>query len=132
MALAVQGLKSSRGPNQSIDQSFQLMPKNSTDLKKELAFRASVEKIDQLTDLALLKIKNPPRNLAHLDLGDVSTLAVGQDVHAIGHPNKEYWTLTKGIISQVRDNYAWDIHRARVIQTQTPINPGNSGGATAG
>jgi Trypsin-like peptidase domain len=53
-------------------------------------------------------------------------------VHAIGHPTGEYWTYTKGVVSQFRPNYPWSAdgtgHRANVIQTQTPINPGNSGG----
>jgi len=108
-------------------------PKDSTEPKKELAFWATVEKVDQVTDLALLKIRTPPNGPPFLPLGDVSTLAVGQDVHAIGHPRGEAWTYTKGIISQIRPNYTWStsdgvVHRAKVIQTQTPVNPGNSGG----
>jgi hypothetical protein len=59
---------------------------------------------------------------------------VGADVHAIGHPTGESWTYTRGIVSQVRRDYAWTAtgdkfeHKATVVQTQTPINPGNSGG----
>lgn len=108
-------------------------PKDGTALKKELAFRATVEKVDHVTDLALLKIDMPPKAFASLPLGDVSALAVGQDVHAIGHPAGEVWTYTKGIISQIRANYRWStsdgrVYQAKVIQTQTPVNPGNSGG----
>lgn len=108
-------------------------PKDSTDLKKEMAFRATVVKVDQIADLALLKINNPRKGFASLRLGDISNLQVGQDVHAIGHPEGEVWTYTKGIISQIRANYKWFTddniaHRATVIQTQTPINPGSSGG----
>lgn len=108
-------------------------PKDSAELTKELAFPALVEKIDQLSDLALLKIKSPPKVFTHLKLGDSSALAVGQDVHAIGHPSGEIWTYTKGIISQIRSSYEWrtaegSVHHAKVIQTQTPINPGSSGG----
>jgi S1-C subfamily serine protease len=110
-----------------------LKPKDSAELKKELAFTALVEKIDQVADLALLRIVNPPPNLPYVPLGAVSSLNVGQDVHAIGHPQGEVWTYTKGIISQLRADYEWKTeegiaHRANVIQTQTPINPGNSGG----
>ena len=108
-------------------------PKDSAELTKELAFSAHVEKTDQVSDLALLKISNPPETFAYLGLGDSSNLSVGQDVHAIGHPSGEIWTYTKGIISQIRSSYEWRtseeiIHRAKVIQTQTPINPGSSGG----
>jgi hypothetical protein len=110
-----------------------LKPKDTAELRKELAFAATVEKVDQIADLALLKITNPPPSLASLGLGRASLLEVGQDVHAIGHPRGEVWTYTKGLISQIRANYEWKAesgisHRANIIQTQTPINPGNSGG----
>jgi S1-C subfamily serine protease len=110
-----------------------LKPKDSSELKKELAFAAVVEKFDQVADLALLKIVTPPNSMSFLSLGGASSLSVGQDVHAIGHPQGEVWTYTRGIISQIRSNYEWKTqegihHRANVIQTQTPINPGNSGG----
>jgi S1-C subfamily serine protease len=110
-----------------------LKPKDSSDLKKELAFSATVEKVDQITDLALLKITAPPSFLTSLDFANTASLNIGQDVHAIGHPNGAVWTYTKGLISQMRPNHEWKTesginHRANVIQTQTPINPGNSGG----
>ena len=108
-------------------------PKNSAELKKELAFTAQVIKIDKKRDLALLKINTPPKNLTYMKLGNSSSLAVGQDVHAIGHPKGEIWTYSKGFVSQIRSNYKWtskegSTHRATVVQTQTPISPGNSGG----
>ena len=110
-----------------------LKPKDSAELKKEMAFLAQVDKVDQVSDLALLRIVNPPPSLSFLSLGAASSLNVGQDVHAIGHPQGEVWTYTRGIISQIRANYEWKTeegitHRANIIQTQTPINPGNSGG----
>ena len=110
-----------------------LKPRDSAELKKELAFSALVERIDQGSDLALLRIIAPPSALPFLSLGGSSSLNVGQDVHAIGHPQGEVWTYTRGIISQVRSNYEWkteegSVHRANVIQTQTPINPGSSRG----
>ena len=108
-------------------------PKNSAELKKELAFTAQVTGIDKKRDLALLKINTPPKNLSYMKLGNSSSLAVGQDVHAIGHPKGEIWTYSKGFVSQIRSNYEWTskegaTHRATVVQTQTPISPGNSGG----
>jgi S1-C subfamily serine protease len=55
---------------------------------------------------------------------------VGADVRAIGHPEGESWSFTKGVISQYRIGFEWgaknDKHKADVIQTQTPINPGNA------
>ena len=53
-------------------------------------------------------------------------------MNAIGHPHGEFWSYTRGYVSQIRPKYDWDDsfydHEADVIQTQTPINPGNSGG----
>ena len=102
----------------------------------EQGFKATVEKIDQARDLALLEIEFIPENLSPLKLGSNDKIHVGDDVHAIGHPNGFAWTYTKGFVSAIRPDYEWTYeddankakHRATVIQTQTPINPGNSGG----
>jgi S1-C subfamily serine protease len=119
------------GPNREVLVAFK--PRDGAELSKDLVYRATVEKIDEVADLALLRINTPPKTLTVFKLGNTSALRVGQDVHAIGHPAGEVWTYTKGIVSQIRDNYEWSggdqvIRRAKVIQTQTPINPGNSGG----
>jgi S1-C subfamily serine protease len=95
--------------------------------------RAKVLKIDEIADLALLKIDDVPAGVQPIALGDSTRLQVGADVHAIGHPTGETWTYTRGVVSQVRRAYDWTAedkvpHEATVIQTQTPINPGNSGG----
>jgi len=96
--------------------------------------RARLLKYDDVSDLALLKVDDVPPNVAPITLGDESDIAVGLDVHAIGHPTGESWTYTKGVISQFRAHFQWSTedstvkHSADVIQTQTPINPGNSGG----
>ncbi len=108
-------------------------PKDSAELKRELAFRATVIRIDPVRDLALLKIDSPPKDISFMDLADPSSISIGQDVHAIGHPEGEIWTYTKGFISQIRPGYEWKtrdgvVHRAKIIQTQTPVNPGSSGG----
>jgi len=95
-----------------------------------------VVRFDEATDLALVKIFDIPLGRDPIRLGDSSDIAVGADVHAIGHPTGEAWTYTKGIISQYRTGYEWISggvrHKADVIQTQTPINPGNSGGPLIG
>jgi S1-C subfamily serine protease len=97
------------------------------------AHRGMVVRRDQIADLALVQVADPPPNLTTIPLGHLGDVSVGSDVHAIGHPTGEAWSYTKGIVSQVRRNYAWHTedglrHTASVIQTQTPINPGNSGG----
>ncbi len=95
--------------------------------------RARVVMFDEVRDLALLKVVDVPKGVKPIQLGTMSEVDVGNDVHAIGHPTGEAWTYTKGVISQVRRDYQWTSesrkqHQATVIQTQTPINPGNSGG----
>lgn len=108
-------------------------PEKSIEIKKENAYVARVIKVDEMTDLALLKIERPSAKLPVAKLGVMRDVEIAQEVHAIGHPEGEVWTYTKGIISQIRPSYEWTydnkiIHKSKVIQTQTPINPGNSGG----
>jgi S1-C subfamily serine protease len=102
-------------------------------LKPTDVYRGVVKRVDALTDLALVEITNPPKNMTILKIGKLKDVEIGGDAHAIGHPTGESWTYTRGIISQVRSGYVWKTsskvkHKATVIQTQTPINPGNSGG----
>lgn len=102
-------------------------------LTKADVYRARVVRIDEVSDLALVKAEGVPPNARPLPLGSLQDVAVGSDVHAIGHPTGESWTYTKGFVSQIRRGYEWSTdggmtHRADVVQTQTPINPGNSGG----
>ena len=89
--------------------------------------RAKVIKVDEVADLALIQ-PVVAINVNPVNLGDASDINIGMDIHAIGHPRGEYWSYTKGVVSQYRNDYQWLGHRANVIQTQTPINPGNSGG----
>ena len=100
--------------------------------------RGQVVKYDEISDLALVRVTEVPPGRSPVRLGDSSEIAVGMDVHAIGHPTGEAWTYTTGVISQYRQGYEWQVegdgikHRADIIQTQTPINPGNSGGPLLG
>jgi S1-C subfamily serine protease len=96
--------------------------------------RAVVVKFDEVTDLALIRLIESPKGVMPITFANLQNdVAVGADVHAIGHPSGESWTYTKGVVSQIRRDYKWTsesnkAHEATVIQTQTPINPGNSGG----
>lgn len=97
------------------------------------AVSASVIRVDQKSDLALIKVSRRPSTTMPISLGSLANVSVGADVFAIGHPTGEAWTFTKGVVSQLRRDYRWRTesgieHSATVIQTQTPINPGNSGG----
>jgi len=81
-------------------------------------------------DLAVLRIAEPPEDLATLPLGDSSELTVGRKVLAIGNPFGLDTTLTTGIVSALgREIQAPSNRKIRgVIQTDAAINPGNSGG----
>jgi V8-like Glu-specific endopeptidase len=111
-----------------------LKPKSGSAPKRKDLLVADVLKVNQTSDLALIKLQKKPKNLRPLRLGKANSYEIGQDVHAIGHPEGNLWTYTKGFISQIRDDYYWvnpngfKHHAKVVIQTQTPINPGNSGG----
>lgn len=104
-----------------------------TPISFDSAIIADVIRIDEVADLALLRVRDMPIGVSPIPLGVIDEVKVGADVHAIGHPTGESWTYTRGFISQYRKDYEWaydDVlnHKADVVQTQTPINPGNSGG----
>lgn len=104
----------------------------STDSDSEKVTIGDVIRIDEISDLALVKISDKTPGLIPLPISR-EKVQIGEDVHAIGHPLGEDWTYTRGYISQLRADYTWQTgitehHIADVIQTQTPINPGNSGG----
>jgi S1-C subfamily serine protease len=95
--------------------------------------RARVERIHPETDLALLQIASPVKDLPVLALGDEGALEVGADVYAVGHPSGLHWTFVKGYISQLHSQFSWspdreNRHKASVIQSQIPLYEGNSGG----
>jgi len=96
----------------------------------EKTYTATVVGSDPDTDLAVIKIDNPPPGLTVVPLGDSDRLVVGQKVLAIGNPFGLDRTLTTGVISglqrpiRARNNKPIDA----AIQTDASINPGNSGG----
>jgi hypothetical protein len=74
-------------------------------------------------DLAVLKvdIANPTQPV--LPLAYVGDVRVGEEVIAIGSPLGLQNTVTRGIVSAMRD-----LDGIGVVQTDAAINPGNSGG----
>jgi len=96
-------------------------------LNNRKTYRATVIGTDRSHDLAVIQIKAP--NLPAMVLGDSRNLQVGQKVYAIGNPFGLSGTMTRGIVSsirQVREPDGMTIEDA--IQTDASINPGNSGG----
>ena len=89
--------------------------------------RAQVIGTDPDTDLAILKIALD--KLPVIVLGDSDTLAVGDQVLAIGNPFGVGQTVTSGIVSALGRNQLGINTFENFIQTDAAINPGNSGGA---
>ncbi|HEY2796226.1 MAG TPA: trypsin-like peptidase domain-containing protein [Micromonosporaceae bacterium] len=114
-------------------------------------YAATVVGADSTTDLAVLKITNPPSGLTPATFGDSSTVKVGEAVMAIGNPLGLSDTVTTGIVSALNrpvstavespqqgqgDPFASPQSQTQsapvvtnAIQTDAAINPGNSGGA---
>jgi len=99
-------------------------------LQDQSEFDAEVVGIAPEKDLAVLRLIEPPQDLAILPLGDSSELTVGRKVLAIGNPFGLDTTLTTGVVSALgREIQAPSNRKIRgVIQTDAAINPGNSGG----
>jgi serine protease Do len=108
--------------------------KDATDILVTLSdgrqYKADVVGKDALTDVALIKLAKPPKELTTVTLGDSDVLRQGDFVLALGSPLGLRDTATFGIVSAK--------HRSGIsqgtgtyddfIQTDAAINPGNSGG----
>jgi serine protease Do len=88
---------------------------------------------DPLNDIAIVKIPNV-NNLPAAELGDSSSIRVGQKVVAIGNSLGQYQnTVTSGIISGTGRPISAQAGNSvenltDLLQTDAAINPGNSGG----
>jgi S1-C subfamily serine protease len=93
-------------------------------------YTAKVVGTDPASDLALIQVEAPSKELDPLTLGDSSKMEVGDPVVAIGNPFGLDRTVTSGIVSalqrQIQAPNGFSIDN--VIQTDAAINPGNSGG----
>ena len=98
-------------------------------------YTAQVVGTDTTTDLAVIKLDNPPSDLKAVEFADSDKLAVGENVMAIGNPLGYDDTATTGIVSAlnrpvtVTDDSGSDIV-TNAVQIDAAINPGNSGGPT--
>ena len=89
-------------------------------------YQAKIVGLDQITDLALLKI-NADKDLKPVYFGDSDKVNVGDWAIAIGNPFGLDKTFTVGVISAVARNDV-DLLGTSHFQTDASINPGNSGG----
>ena len=90
--------------------------------KDQKALLGTVVAVDVNRDLALVSVMGDDH--PSLALGDIGKDGkAGNDVIAIGIPEGLSWSISKGIISAVRD-----VEGILIVQTDTAINRGNSGG----
>jgi len=100
--------------------------------------RARVVKVDEVSDLALVKLAMMPKGRMPLRLADPADIRVGARVHALGHRGEHAWTYAKGQIGEIRPNFVWSEgpggveHRATVLRTNADVDPADSGGPLVG
>jgi S1-C subfamily serine protease len=100
-------------------------------LKDGRQFEGYVEGVDEITDLAVIRINTTGDALPISKLGDSDGVEVGDWAIAVGNPLGLDNTVTLGIVSTLkRSSAAVGIPDKRIdfIQTDAAINPGNSGG----
>lgn len=113
------------------------------------SYEATTVGTDPSTDLAVIKLVDPPADLPVMAYGDQNDLTVGDPVMAIGNPLGLADTATTGIVSalnrpvtttavteqqtpgfgQMTGQASSETVVTAAIQTNAAINPGNSGGA---
>ena len=106
-------------------------------------YAASIVGHDKTTDLAVIRLENPPSDLTVARFASSANLEVGAPVMAIGAPLGLSNTVTTGIVSALnrpvevsmdedsssQDSQASsDLVVTNAIQIDASINPGNSGG----
>jgi S1-C subfamily serine protease len=98
-------------------------------LKDGRILEGKVQGVDEVTDLAVIKVNG--KNLPIAPLGDSSSVQVGDWAIAVGNPLGLDNTVTLGIVSTLKRSSAQvgiPDKRLDFIQTDAAINPGNSGG----
>ena len=97
----------------------------------ETVVSGTVVGVDPRNDIAVVRVDAPPELLLPVNLGESTTLKVGQRAIAIGNPFGQFGrTLTTGVVSALNRSLEGSDGRTitGIIQTDAAINRGNSGG----
>ena len=97
----------------------------------ETTLSARLVGADQRNDIAVLQVDAPPELLVPVELGESTSLQVGQRAIVIGNPFGQFGsTLTTGVVSALNRSLQGEDGReiTGIIQTDAAINQGNSGG----
>ncbi|MFO1461737.1 MAG: trypsin-like peptidase domain-containing protein [Verrucomicrobiota bacterium] len=98
-------------------------------LKDGRQFEVEVKGTDRDSDLAVLRIQNPPPDLPTVKFADSDKVRVGEFAIAIGAPYRLDYSVSYGHVSaKGRSNLMGGMFDQDFIQTDANINPGNSGG----
>lgn len=100
-------------------------------LKDGRVFQGEVRGVDEVSDLAIVQLKGATERLPVANLGNSSSVQVGDWAIAVGNPLGLDNTVTLGIVSTLHRSSAQvgiPDKRLEFIQTDAAINPGNSGG----
>jgi serine protease Do len=81
-------------------------------------------------DLALIRVQSRGRPVA---FRRTAQLDIGATVEGIGHPHRQEFSVTRGVVSAIRQEYSINLpkragDKVLYVQTDAAINPGNSGG----
>ena len=98
------------------------------------SYDATVVGSDESSDLAVIKIDAGDDALTPIEVGDSSTLEVGDWVMSLGSPFGLEQSVSTGIVSSLYrstmlQSTSGNTIYTNLIQTDATINPGNSGGA---
>ena len=98
-------------------------------------FEAKITGLDPATDLAVVKLVDPPSDLKSAVFANSSDVVVGEPVMAMGNPLGLSNTATTGIVSAIDRPVSTATTTAdqtavvtNAIQIDAAVNPGNSGG----
>jgi S1-C subfamily serine protease len=84
---------------------------------------ARVESTAPEYDIAVLRVPGSPSSQPTLTMGSAVRARPGQEVIVLGTPMGLQNTVTRGIVSALRQ-----VGRVTLVQTDAAVNPGNSGG----
>lgn len=92
-------------------------------------FHAELVGEDRATDLALLRLTDPPAGLVPLALGGSEELAAGDWIVTVGNPFGFARTVTAGVVSFVGRHLPHSDFGVSndFLQISAPVNPGSSG-----